>query len=181
LDRPEPALEGQELLFTNRPSKYGNNRGTTYCIVLERDYCEDLTANETLRAHDYLLLGIAHVKSFKTLPMNDGNGSYGYLHRLYANLPTIPPTQTAALSGLVCLPPQHLRRQAYSLQIAALEALYLYNCPPVTFASGMTVSLADSSKRIVAYGIDDEISYMVEISKRDVALRLFSPVPVLKA
>ena len=179
LDRPEPALEGQELLFTNRPWKYCNNRGTTCCIVLEREYYADLTANETLRAHDYLLLGIAHVKSFKKLPMNDGNGSYGYLHRLYAILPTIPPTQTAAQSGLVCLPPASAPPSIASKLLQWKN--YTYNCPPVTFASGMTVSLADSSKLIVAYGINDEISYMVEISKRDVALRLFSPVPVLRA
>jgi hypothetical protein len=176
IDRPEPALEGQELLFVQSPWKYSNNRGTTCCIMLEREYYADLTGNETLLAHDYLLLGIAHVKSFKKLPMSNGDSSYGYLHRFYASLPIIPPTQTAAQSGLFCWPP------ASASPSRLLQWMnHTYNCPPITFASGMTVSLADSSKLIVAYGIDDEISYMVEISKRDVALRLFSPIPVLRA
>jgi hypothetical protein len=175
MDRPLPALEGHELQFEKPPWKHSNNRGTACCVQLERRYYADLTANDTLLKFDYLLLGIAHVKSIKKLPMEGSDATYGYMSRFYTILPMIPPVNAAAQSGLFCWPPASITNTTRLLQWKSRT----YNCPPITFASGIAVSLSDSSKLIVGYGIDDEITNMVEITKRDVAHRLFSPLPNL--
>jgi hypothetical protein len=174
-DRPLPTLEGHERQFEKSPWKHSNNRGTACCVQLERRYYADLTANETLLTFDYLLLGIAHVKSIKKLPMDGSDATYGYMSRFYTILPMIPPANAAAQSGLFCWPPASTTTNTTRLLQWKSRT---YHCPPITFASGMAVSLSDSSKLIVGYGIDDEITNMVEINKRDVALRLFSPLPI---
>jgi hypothetical protein len=179
--QPNPALEGDEEHLRRSPWRCSGNRGTACCISLEKTYYADLTANLTILSYSHLLIGIAHVKSFKKLSRSDGrNTSYGYLSRWYAILPTIPPTHVAAQSGLFCWPFTDAAEIKFGSQLSWLEwKNRTYHCPDITFASGLTVSLSNASNLMVGYGINDEVPLLAEITKRDVALRLFSPLPIV--
>jgi hypothetical protein len=177
---PDPLLVGDESqLKDDLEWGYSEDRGTTCCIRLEREFYADLTPNRTLLSFSHLILGIAHVKSYIALPRNETiQKIHGYLSRFYAILPTIPPIDVATQSPLFCWP--HVLSYETETSIGNVSLQWknrTYACPEITFSSGMTVSLSNSSRIIVAYGINDRIPVLAEISKRDVALRLFSPIP----
>lgn len=183
-ERPIPAFAGHEQDFDKRPFLYraSNDRGTACCVKLEQDYFSDIYSINTTASHilplPYIFVGISHVKSMKKLVMSHGD-KYGYLSRFYAFSPTLQPTETIAQSSLFCwgFPSTNERSKLHRKNLLKWRAPREYACPVIQFASGMTESLSDPSKLIVAYGIDDQISRMVEIRKRDVAMMLFSPAP----
>jgi hypothetical protein len=185
LHNPSPPLEGDEVHIQKSPWRYSGNRGTACCIRIEHEYYSDLTLNTTILSFSHILLGIAHVKSFKELARNDRPWTtHGYLSRFYAILPTIPPIHVAAQSGLFCWPhgdaDAGMPSDAITVKTSWLQwKNRTYACPDITYPSGMTTSLSNSSQLIVTYGINDHFSVLAMLSKRDVALRLFSAIPIL--
>jgi hypothetical protein len=178
---PEPPLVGDELQFQKDMDqwRYSEDRGTVCCIRLEREYYADLTLNTSILSHPHLILGISHIQSLNILNWNaTSRKKRGYLSRFYSLLPTVPPIDVASQSPLFCWPymssPEHTLSGGDELLLWKNRA---YACPEITFPSGMTVSLSNSSRIIVAYGINDRMPVLAEINKRDVALRLFSPIP----
>lgn len=149
------------------------DRGTACCTRLEREYYEDLilAKNETAMVPPDVDIGISHVKSALKLP---GPARYSYLTRLYA-VSTVAPYQVVAKSGLFCLDweDDDWKKEHLNLKIRD----FAYDCPAVHFPSGMTVSATNQSNVIVAYGILDERPRMVEYSKRQLALHLFTSYP----
>ena len=178
---PESLFIGDERRFTKKPYLYriSNSRGTACCLKLEREYYEDMVFNSTVLAYDYVMVGIAHVKSRKRIIMTHGE-RFAYLSSFYAFAPQVPGVETLAQTGLFCWGFPSKMERSRLIQRRKLEwrrEKGPYDCPVIQFPSGIVESISDQSKVIVAYGIDDEISRMVEIRKRDIALMLFSPVP----
>ena len=192
---PPPPFVGDEKDFLQFPLLYRktNARGTACCIRLERKHYQDLVSlnnnhknknNQTndWLDHPYLLVGVAHVKSRKRIQMTQER-RYGYLSNFYAFAPTVPPDQIVAQSPLFCWGFPTTLERPRPIQLPHDDRLHWrqekgpYNCPVVQFPSGIVDSISDPTTFIVAYGIEDQTSRMVEIRKRDVALLLFSPAP----
>ena len=176
---PESLFIGDERRFTKNPYRISNSRGTACCLKLEREYYEDMVFNSTVLAYDYVMVGIAHVKSLQRINMTHGE-RFAYLSSFYAFAPQVPGVETLSQTGLFCWGFPSKMERSRLIQRRKLEwhrEKGPYDCPVIQFPSGIVESISDRSKVIVAYGIDDEISRMVEIRKRDIALMLFSPVP----
>jgi len=154
--------------------KFSKDRGTACCVTMEREYYDDLLLanNQTFEGlGSSIEIGLSHVKSYKRLP---GVDRFSYLTRLYA-VSSENPYQVVAMSALFCLNWQDddWKDSTANLQIKDST----YDCPAVHFPTGMSVSASDPSKVIVAYGILDRQSRMVEYSKRELALHIFSAYP----
>ena len=161
---PEPSFQGPDAAFDRTSGNICDDRGTVCCVKLEKEYYQDLAA--PAMEDDYLLIGISHVKSFKRIRMSHGE-KYAYLSRFYAVRPTIPPTDIVAQSGLFCW--------TGGVDDERMEWNgVVYDCPVIQFPSGMTESATNSSVLLVAYGINDVTSRIVQIKKRDVATWLFA-------
>lgn len=155
------------------------DRGTACCVLIDKVHYQDLLSDDAILSHDYVLVGVAHTKSRGRMPSSQGD-RFNYLSRLYA-FSTHPPYPLLARSGLLCFGfPRG--EEAEADPYAALtqsKRLELYDqqfdCPNIHFVSGIAEKVGDDSKIIVAYGVNDCVSRMVEINKRDFAERLFSP------
>ena len=111
-----------------------------------------------------------------------------YLSRWYAFLRK-PPFQTVAQSGLFCLGyPDVLEQNTHPLVNATLWKKMVFggdgkvdtgtfslllNCPRIHFVSGMTLKAGDPSKAIVAYGVNDCFSRLIEIETESIVRALF--------
>uniref|UniRef100_A0A7S1VQS3 Uncharacterized protein n=1 Tax=Grammatophora oceanica TaxID=210454 RepID=A0A7S1VQS3_9STRA len=147
--------------------RFRSDRGSACCIRIEKEYYADLTLNEEVLSQPYIMVGISHLKSFNSLPPDQ---SFGYLSRLYAISPLDGAT-VLATSGLFCLASGKEERY---LQYINNE---VYNCPMIHFVMSIAINPIDPSKVAIAYGIDDVLGTMMETTKRELALHLFSPIP----
>ena len=155
------------------------DRGTACCVRIDNVHFRDLVSDEAIRSHDYVLVGVAHTKSQGRMPSSQGD-RFNYLSRLYAFSPH-PPYPLVAISGLLCFGfprGEEAGADPYA-ELTQSKRLELYDhqfdCPNIHFVSGITEKVGDDSKMIVAYGVNDCVSRMVEINKRDFAERIFSP------
>lgn len=145
----------------------------------------------------YVLVGVSHTKSRNRLPMKASQtGAFHYLSRLYAFSPR-PPYQIVARSGLLCFGVGNETMEAadadnvdvdpYATLFSKQESngttrMFEFqgqsytSCPRVHFVSGISEKAGDPSKMIVAYGVCDCYSRMVEVHKRDFAKSLFVEV-----
>jgi len=150
-----------------------------------------------------LLVGIYHTKipkfgmrSGKRLPLwhrIDGGSSKvmpnQYLSRWYAFRPT-PPFATVTTSGLFCLgyPDKHGQLQHPLIQTTLWKTMIFggdgrvdtgnyslpLDCPRIHFVSGISNKADDASKVIVAYGINDCFSRLIEFEKAAIITTLFN-------
>lgn len=145
---------GEPLQQFESPAKQGRaqGRGTACCIDI--DFNENITVK----------VGISH---FVTPNRN-------YLSRFYAFALTPPKFQLVALSGAFCFekmnkaldmnadtqiftfPDQHM-----PLNISNI----VYDCPQITFASGIAEYHADKNYAVISYGVNDCYSRSMVVSK----------------
>jgi hypothetical protein len=89
----------------------------------------------------------------------------------------IAPYNIVARSGLFCLGwPSHDERGSSPYQHLGYSLKLIEDfddCPAISFASGMTLKADDPSTAIVAYGINDCTSRMVEIDVSEIKRLLF--------
>ena len=159
-----------EYSFKDRqPFKRTSDRGSACCIKLERKYLPP-----ELQQHDFVYLGISHVRSKAWPP---GKQKKMYLSRLYAFVPERP-FHLMARSGLFCLgsvdvvtTPQPFLELTMSqqLQVRSIK----YDCPQIHYVSGMTTTPGGNTI-LVTYGILDCVSRIVEIAKEETARLLFT-------
>jgi hypothetical protein len=159
--------------FSFRTGLYGwdqraltGDRGTACCATLANVHYSDLTFKQTVLDSPYLNIGISHTKMRHKYDMTLGGSRY--LSKLYAFSPTAP-GKVVAVSGHFCLPASEA--QSREVNITG------YKCPKIHFASGIVDSVDNASNVIIAYGIDDALSRMIVVPKRDIAMRLFSVIP----
>uniref|UniRef100_A0A7S0GG54 Uncharacterized protein n=1 Tax=Proboscia inermis TaxID=420281 RepID=A0A7S0GG54_9STRA len=138
----------------------------------------------------YVLVGVSHIKSGNRVRMkHNKKGFFHYLSRLYAFSPH-PPYQVVARSGLFCLETgMYNKSEGHDPYVAAFQRNKTnprvnlgrwfefrgktYNCPRIHFVSGMSESAVDPSRMVLAYGVSDCYSRMIEIRKRDFCERMF--------
>lgn len=134
-----------------------------------------------------LWIGIAHRKVPKREWMDDPHllgkrlqqPPEQYASFLYA-FAAHPPYRMVAESGLFCLP-FATREEAEKVNSyhRLLEWDHLrfmgqtFDCPRITFVSGITEHATDSNKAIISYGINDCTSRIMVVSKSDLARLLF--------
>lgn len=145
-----------------------NDRGSACCVKMERHYLPP-ELQEEYRHLDYLYMGISHTRSKK-------DKKKIYMSRLYAFVPEFP-FELVARSGLFCLGSgSHEMRQPFrDLTLAQQMRLKRteYDCPNFHYISGMTTSVSGNDV-LVAYGVVDCASRIVEISKEEMARALFT-------
>jgi hypothetical protein len=107
-----------------------------------------------------------------------------YLHRFYAFLPE-KPFPVITLSGLFCLgqmatTDRDSKHHWISSQDGAFKpqhtriGLQLYNCPKVTFATGITNMIGHGDNYIIiSYGVDDCYSRSIIVHKKKIEMLMF--------
>jgi len=164
------------------------DRATACCVRIDNIYFRDLvlsgikqntTDQKWLGEDGYVLVGVAHVKKRNKF------GSWHYLSRLYAFSP-YPPYEILARSGLMCFglgneSATNVNDDPYAAIVSKTHDFGFtkkeFHCPRIHYVSGIVEKVGDPSKLILAYGVDDCISRMVEINKIDFVEHLFT-VPV---
>lgn len=179
-----PYMEPTETILTR-------GRGGACCVSVQHP-----------KTGEELLVGIYHTKipkfgrrSGKRLPLwkrADGESTAiapnQYLSRWYAFKPTRS-FHTVAQSGLFCLGyPDAYRESAHPLikttlwkkmifggdgKIDTGEYSLALECPRIHFVSGMSDKAGDASKVIVAYGVNDCFSRLIELDKASIVKALF--------
>jgi hypothetical protein len=133
---------------------------------------------------DELFVGVSHVNLYKS-PFSFPDwynkstfirGFLVYLSRFYAFEMTAP-YNIVARSGFFCLGwPSHDERGSSPFQRLGDTLKLIENfedCPSINFVSGMTLKADDPSTVILAYGINDCTSRMVEIDVSEIKRLLF--------
>jgi hypothetical protein len=177
-----PSFISDEVLLHKPPWLFSGDRGTACCAQLELDHWRDLISVDPFNT-TFLMVGVAHAKSLKRLHVSETVKRYSYLSRLYAFHPSHP-LEVVAISGAFCLgyPSKEEGFTGHPLDdptVVLRAKTITYSCPPVHFPTGIIASETNSSNIILAYGIEDYSSRMLEISKRELALRLFASLPEL--
>lgn len=149
--------------YGSLPEKEPTNRGTGCC------------ADMTLSDGRVIKLGIAHTV---VRPLN-------YLHRFYAFVPD-KPFQILRISGLFCLGSMQRNDSGFDDHWLSHQNEYFqpmqtrygdlldFDCPPITFASGVT-NMVDHSDNyiIISYGVEDCYSRSIFVHKRKIEMLLF--------
>mmetsp|Transcript_29809 Transcript_29809/g.45441 ORF Transcript_29809/g.45441 Transcript_29809/m.45441 type:complete len:748 (-) Transcript_29809:928-3171(-) len=171
--------------FLRRPYLLGKDQGGACCVKLEKKYYENLTTDQAIQKHDYLLMGISHRRTFRKVKNEDrsvGEEKFVYLSRLYAFAPESS-FDVVANSGMFCFGfpgDEEALHLPYANATKSMNKLEIYNnvypCPTVQLATGMTQNIEKPAHIIVSYGINDCIPRMVELHKQDLAHRLFLPL-----
>jgi len=143
-------------------------RGGACCIPML-----DQNSNRTL------LVGIQHSKtpSQRNRQLPGSLTSNHYLSSLYA-FEVIPPYRIVAQSGWFCLgfPTDEEKQTNPLVRATSWRKLILgseFDCPRIHFVSGMTLKADDPTTVIVAYGINDCVSRMVQIKLSEFERLLF--------
>jgi hypothetical protein len=151
---------------------WGRDRGSACCVKLRGP------------SMDSLLVGISHVNlqtSPYVFPPSFNQSAFihefnSYLSRFYAFEATAP-YKIVARSGLFCLGwPSKDERGSSPFQYLGhtLKLVeHFDDCPFINFVSGMTLKADDPSTAIIAYGINDCTSRMVEIDVSEIKRLLF--------
>jgi hypothetical protein len=171
LFEPKPTFGTIEEPFFSRWGKFrppwGRDRGSTCCIKLSGP------------SNDTLFVGVSHVNLYKSpfkFPPSFNmstfiRGYLVYLSRFYAFEPTAP-YNIVARSGFFCLgwPSQDERGSSPFQHLGDTLKLVenFVDCPSINFVSGMTLKADDPSTIIIAYGINDCSSRMVEIDVSEI-------------
>ncbi|CAB9509064.1 Inherit from COG: Hemolysin-type calcium-binding [Seminavis robusta] len=187
----------EEVMFPNmEPSEVllARGRGGACCVSLTDPHGNSL------------LVGIFHTKipkfgkrSGKRLPLWNDRGHNNataakvlpnqYLSRWYAFSPS-PPFAVVAQSGWFCLGFPSVTQEADEPLIQATRwktmvfgddrhnGQLVLNCPRIHFVSGITEKHNDPSTILVAYGINDCFSRIVEMKKEDISKVLFGKMGV---
>jgi hypothetical protein len=173
---PKPTFGTIDEPFRSRVEKphapWGRDRGSACCIKLRGP------------SMDNVLVGISHVRlqrgSFVFPSWFNAStfirGELLYLSRFYAFEMTAP-YNIVAKSGVFCLgwpskdergssPYQHLGDSFKFIE-------HFDDCPAVNYVSGMTLKADDPSTAIIAYGINDCTSRMIEIDVSEIKRLLF--------
>jgi len=159
-----PSLTPEQLLLTR-------GRGGACCIELKHPKSTAL-----------LYVGVEHVKTPSQgkarLPRGNVTDNH-YLSRFYA-FESKPPFHIVARSGLFCLPfpvDSHEVDDVPLVKVTTWRKLLLGHsfpaCPRIHFVSGMTINADEPDSVIVAYGINDCTSRMVQISLSEIRSLLF--------
>ena len=141
-----------KMIFRDRQPKRIKYRGTACCLNMIID-------------DEHMKVGITH-----TVTKNRA-----YLSAFYAFRP-YPPFDILHLSGYFCLSGMQEYDVGYenhwmSSKSQELENLSMnvyedrYDCPPVTFASGITEKVGNSDLAIISYGVNDCYSRSITIPK----------------
>ena len=147
------------------------DRGTACCASIDRVHFQDFLPSEDVAKYDHLFVGVAHIKSRKRF--------FRYLSRLYAFSPN-PPYSLVARTHVMCFgfaeegemeadPYANITRKKHLLDMFGQTI----DCPGIHFVSGITEKVGES-KIVLAYGVNDCVSRMVEIEKRTLAEALFT-------
>jgi len=142
-----------------------------------------LLGPSSITEYDHVLVGVAHSK----VPYrNDANKRrlaphHHYVSSFYAFEPR-PPHRIVAGSGYFCLgfPSSHEENKSGNPYGALLQKNRMtmndakFNCPQIHFVSGIAEKVGDEGRALIAYGVNDCASRIVEVSKRDIA-RLLLP------
>ena len=173
LELPPPSFVTSDGLHFSRQQiydpPYTSERGSSCCVPFQ-----DQNGKE-------LLLGISHSKTrFKAKEKRDnlkGNvAANEFFSSFYVMEPTAP-YRVIARTGRFCFgfsSPEELESNPFALSnTEKLQIGQTYNCPRIHFVSGMVEKAGDASRVIVAYGINDCVPRMVEISKKDISEMLF--------
>jgi hypothetical protein len=137
--------------------KRREGRGTSCCI--------DILSNSSKKYK----VGISHETTLNR----------GYVSRFYAFEVKKPHFFVVAISGAFCL--QNINRrndrfgrtQVVSTSFLLQQNSQVYNCPEVTFLSGISTYQKDRTLAIISYGINDCISRSIIVPKR-VILKLLA-------
>lgn len=155
--------------FSRWESLLTRGRGGACCVSLSHP-----ATGETL------LVGIQHSKTIhqgpKRLPGNVEPNHY--LSSVYAFEPK-PPYRIVAQSGYFCLgfPSQPEQDANPLVRATTWRKLVLgeeFDCPRISFVSGMTLKEDDPFTVIIAYGINDCVSRMIEVPMSDLERLLFA-------
>jgi hypothetical protein len=143
-----------------------NDRGSACCVKIERRYLPQ-SLQEEYSHLEYLYMGISHTRSKK-------DKKKIYMSRLYAFVPEFP-FELVARSGLFCLGSGSMPQPFRDLTLVQQMKLKRteYDCPNFHYISGMTTSVTGNDV-LVAYGVVDCASRIVEISKEELARVLFT-------
>ena len=146
----EPQEQFSAPKNTDWEASSGFGRGTACCV----DF--DFGNNQTFK------VGISHTTT-------EGRG---YLSRFYAFDLRAPKFLVVALSGPFCFgglnndTDINSEIRYFPHQTRKLNATYaFYNCPPITFASGITEYHADTNYVVISYGVNDCYSRSMVVSK----------------
>jgi hypothetical protein len=150
------------------------HRGTTCCGKIQ-------VPDERSGKLKNLLVGISHVKYVRR-PGSSNKITYtdkSYLSSLYA-FESTPPYRVVARSGSFCFgyPEKQEAKENYYANLTHARSMIMgepENCPFITFVSGITEKAGDAAKVIIAYGINDCISRLVEVDKSELVRLLFHP------
>lgn len=158
-------LHAQEKFLTR-------GRGGACCIEMQNPH-----------TNTPMLVGIQHAKTpsqgMRPLPHN--LTANHYLSSVYAFEPE-PPFRIIAQSGFFCFgfPDQKEQDDKNAPLVRATQWRYLrignerfLGCPRIQFVSGMTKRVDDPTKVLVAYGINDCVTRMVEMSTIELEKLLF--------
>jgi hypothetical protein len=168
----------EEPFFTNLgvfDPPLGRDRGSACCIKLSGPSMEPL------------FVGISHVNLMKRpikFPPSFNTSTFVrgylvYLTRFYAFEMTSP-YNVVARSGFFCMGwPSQDERGSSPFQHLGDSLKLVENfedCPSINFVSGMTLKADDPSTAIIAYGINDCTSRMVEIDVSEIKRLLFGRI-----
>ena len=129
-----------------------DGRGTACCIDIE---VKEDTVSETYK------VGISHSSS-----------NYEYVSRFYAFNAKRPPFELVALSGPFCLGFVNRERDRNAeSQIYVLtdkKRLGKYDCPKISFLSGIIDFQKDPRYAVISYGVNDCYSRSIVVEKRKI-------------
>ena len=170
---PSPSFVTSDELHFNRQEVYDppytSERGGSCCVPFQDQHGKEL------------LLGISHSKTrFKAKEKrNDLKGNVAaneFFSSFYVMEPTAP-YRVIARTGRFCFgfsSPEEVASNPFALSnTEPLQIGQTYDCPRIHFVSGMAEKSDDPSKVIVAYGINDCVPRMVEVSKTSISEMLF--------
>jgi hypothetical protein len=158
-----PSLNATESLLTR-------GRGGACCIPLQHPV-----------THERLFVGIQHFKTpqqrNKRLPAGNIVPNH-YLSTVYAFQANMEPYRLVAQSGYFCWSFPTTAEQAENplVRLTTWRKLHLaseFDCPRIHFVSGLTLKEDDPSVAIIAYGINDCVSRMIEVSVSELERLLF--------
>ena len=170
---PKPSYDTIDILHFTRQGitkyPYTGERGSACCVPIQHPDGRNL------------LLGVSHSKvPFKGVSKRSnaigGVGANEFFSSFYA-MESTAPYNVIARTGRLCFgfaSEDEAKSNPYTvLSRGHLTVGKQYNCPRIHFVSGMVEKADDPSRMIVAYGVNDCVPRMIEISKDDVSRILF--------